>query len=57
MRLSLENSADSYLYFRMALLHSLSYFFFLYRSVYLSLYIVFDSILTKTDEALLKPIC
>ena len=30
--LSLENSADSYLYSRLALLHSLSYFFFLYRS-------------------------
>ena len=27
-----ENSADSYLCFRLALLHSLSYFFFLYRS-------------------------
>ena len=27
--LSLENSADSYLCFRLALLHSLSYFFFL----------------------------
>ena len=30
--LSLENSADSYLCFRLALLHSVSYFFFLYRS-------------------------
>ena len=28
--LSLENSADSYLYFRLALLHSVSCFFFLY---------------------------
>ena len=28
--LSLENSADSYLRFRLALLHSVSYFFFLY---------------------------
>ena len=28
--LSLENSADSYLYFRLALLQSLSHFFFLY---------------------------
>ena len=26
--LSLENSADSYLYFQLALLHSLFYFFF-----------------------------
>ena len=29
---SLENSTDSYLCFRLALLHSVSYFFFLYRS-------------------------
>ena len=29
--LSLENSADSYLCFRLTLLHLLSYFFFLYR--------------------------
>ena len=29
---SLENSADSYLCFRLALLQSVSYFFFLYRS-------------------------
>ena len=28
--LSLENSADSYLCFRLALIHSVSYFFFLY---------------------------
>ena len=42
--LSLENSADSYLCFRLALLHSVSYFFFLYRSPSLSLCTVFDSI-------------
>ena len=30
--LFLENSADSYLCFRFALLHSVSYFFFLYQS-------------------------
>ena len=30
--LSLERSADSYFCFRLALLHSVSYFFFLYRS-------------------------
>ena len=30
--LSLENSADSYLCFLLALLHSVSYFVFLYRS-------------------------
>ena len=36
--LSRENSVDSYLYFRLALLHSVSCFFFLYRSLSLSLY-------------------
>ena len=41
--LSLENSADSYLYFRLALLHSVSCFFFLYRSPSSSLCTVFDS--------------
>ena len=41
--LSLENS-DSYLCFRLALLHSVSYFFFLYRSPSSSLCTVFDSI-------------
>ena len=30
--LSLENSADSYVCFRLALLHSVSYLFFFYRS-------------------------
>ena len=39
--LSLENSADSYLYFRLALLHSVSYFFFLNRSPSSLLCIVF----------------
>ena len=29
--LPLENSMDSYLHFRLALLHSVSYFFFLYQ--------------------------
>ena len=42
--LSLENSADSYLCFRLALLHSVSYFFFLYRSPSSSLCTIFDSI-------------
>ena len=51
--LSLENSADSYLYFRLALLHSVSYFFFLYRSPTLSLCTVFDSISSHIDEVLL----
>ena len=50
--LSLENSADSYLCFRLALLHSVSYFFFLYRSPSSSLCTVFDSILSKIDELL-----
>ena len=42
--LSLKNSADSYLCFWLALLHSVSYFFFLYQSLSLSLCMVFDSI-------------
>ena len=46
--LSLENSADSYLCFRLALLR-LSYFFFLYRSP-LSLSTVFDSISSNIDQ-------
>ena len=50
--LSPENSAVSYLCFRLALLHSLSYFFFLYRSPSLSLCTVFDSILSNIDEVL-----
>ena len=45
--LSLENSADSYLCFRLALLHSVSYFLFLYRSPSSSLCTVFDSILDE----------
>ena len=51
--LSLENSADSYLCFRLALLHSVSYFFFLYRSPSSSLCTVFDSISSNIDEVLL----
>ena len=50
--LSLENSADSYLCFRLALLHSVSYFFFLYRSPSSSLCTVFDSTLSNIDEVL-----
>ena len=49
--LFLENSADSYLCFRLALLHSVSYFFFLYRSPSL-LCTVFDSISSNIDEVL-----
>ena len=48
--LYLENSADSYLCFQLALLHSVSYFFFVYRSPPLSLCTVFDSISFNIDE-------
>ena len=50
--LSLENSADSYLCFRLALLHSVSYFFFLYRSPSSALCTVFDSVSSNIDEIL-----
>ena len=50
--LSLENSADSYLCFRLALLHSVSYFFFLCQSPSLSLCMVFYSISSNIDEVL-----
>ena len=50
--LYLENSADSYLRFRLALLHSLSYFFFIYQSPSSSLHTVFDSIASNIDEVL-----
>ena len=51
--LPLENSADSYLCFWLDLLVSLSYFFFLYQSSFLSLYTVFDSISSNIDQVLL----
>ena len=50
--LSLENLADSNLCFRLALLHSVSYFFFLYRSPSPSLCTVFDSIWSNIDKIL-----
>ena len=50
--LSLEKSADSYLCFRLALLHSVSYFFFLYRSPSSALCTVFDSISSNIDKVL-----
>ena len=50
--LSLENSADSYLSFRLALLHSVSYFFFRYPSPSSSLCTVFDSLSSNIDEVL-----
>ena len=50
--LSLENSADSYLCFPLALLHSVSYFFFLYQSPSSALCKVFYSISSNIDEVL-----
>ena len=50
--LSLENSADSYLCFRLALLHSVSYFFFLYRSPSSSLCTGFYSTSSNRNEVL-----
>ena len=51
MGLTLENSADFYLCFQLALLYSLSNFFFLYRSPS-ALCTVFDSISSNIDEVL-----
>ena len=48
--LSLENTADSCFCFRLALLHSVSCFFFLYRWPFLSLSTVFNSISSNIDE-------
>ena len=48
-----RKSADSYLCFWLALLHSVPYFFFLYRSPSSSLCTVFDSISSNIDEVLL----
>ena len=50
--LSLEHSSDSCLCFRLAFLHSLPYFFFLYESPSLSLCSDFDSISSIIDEDL-----
>ena len=50
--LSVENSADSYLCFQLALLYSVSYFFFLYRSPSSALCMVFDSISSNIDQVL-----
>ena len=47
-----SNSVDSYLCFRLALLHSVSYLFFLYRSPSSALCTVFDSISSNIDEVL-----
>ena len=51
--LSLESSEDSYLCFQLALLHSVSYFFFLYQSPSLSLCTVFDFLSSNIDGVLL----
>ena len=50
--LSQENLADSYLCFQLALLYSVSYFFFLYRSPSSALCTVFDSVSSNIDEVL-----
>ena len=50
--LPLENSMDSYLCFQLALLHSVSYFFFLYWLPSSALRTVFDSISSNIDEVL-----
>ena len=51
--LSLENSADSHLCFQLALLHSVSYFFFVYQSLSSALCTVSDSVSCNIDEVLL----
>ena len=51
--LSLENYADPYLCFQLALFDSVFKFFFLNRSPSPSLYLVFDAILFNIDEVLL----
>ena len=48
--LYLENSTDSYFCFRLALLHSVFYFFFLYQSPSSSLCTVFDSVSSNIVE-------
>ena len=50
--LSLENWTDSYLCFRLAFLHLVSQFFFLYRSPSSYLCMVFDSISSNIDDVL-----
>ena len=49
---SLETSSDFYLGFRLGLFHTVTYFFFLYRSPSSSLCRVFDSISSNIDEVL-----
>ena len=47
-----RSSGDSYLYLQSALLHSVSYFFFLYQSPLSSLCKVFDSISSSIDAVI-----
>ena len=47
-----QNSADFYLCFWLALLHSVSYFFFLYHSPSSTLCMVFHSVSSNIDEVL-----
>ena len=47
--LSLENSADCYLCFRLAVLHAVLFFFFLYRSPSSSLCMVLGSVSSNID--------
>ena len=51
-KLSLENSRCRFLYFRLALLHSVSYFFFLSQSLSLFLWTVFDAISSNINKVL-----
>ena len=48
----LEKSADSYLCFELVLLHSMSYFFFLYQLLFTSLCTVVYAISSNIDEVL-----
>ena len=48
--LPLENTADPYLCFRLALLHLVSYFFFPYQSPSLPLCMICDSISSNTER-------
>ena len=49
---SLDDSTDSYICFRLALLHSVWYLFFLCRSLFSSLCTVFDSVSSNIDKTL-----
>ena len=51
-RTCLEKFADSYICFRLELFHLVSYYFFLYRSRFSCLFMVFDVISSDIDEVL-----